>query len=817
MKRLLLFLSSFMFLSFVTVTFGQGLENFNNFPETGNQYKDGTFAGQDGSTWNYVQSRGDMAITSPTPCLGKNRTPASNLYSGNIAGGIGVLKFDYMQAFSSNVNLQVLVNDVVYTTITTNGEVGIIKNTGDIQINIPGDFVLKFAQVDNNAGQVSIDNVEWTGFGGSINPEPTNYPASFAAQANGLSISLTWDDATGAQLPYAYLVLVNKTGIFNTPVDGTPTPDDVDLSDGVGAKNVMFGSQNFTFNGLESQNAYYFVIYSYSNTGPNINYKTDGTAPNTYATTASIVLSQDFENGQGSFTAVSITGTQVWTLDEIHGVGGTKCMKMSGYEVTSNENEDWLISPSINLTSYDAASLSFMTAMNYTGNPLQIYISLDYNGTGNPNDYTWTELQGVLSPGSWAWTSSGDINISDFIAQSVYIGFKYTSTATESTTWELDNFAITGDNGGVPNPEPSNFPTSFATTRIGFSIQLTWSDATGTQIPNGYVIFANKTGTFSAPVDGTPVADDIDLSDGQGAKNVIYGAQNYIFNNLEEQSTYHFTIYPYTNTGPNINFKTDGTAPTAKDSTEVRVMLHDFENGIAPFNAYSVTGTQVWTLLDYFGIDDTKCVKMTGYESSTNNANEDWLISPRMNMGNFTSASLSFMNAKNYQGDPLKVYVSNNYDGQGNPNDFTWTELSATLSTGAFAWTSSGSINLTPYISDMVYIGFKYTSTAEASATWELDNIMFTGMAPDIGIGEISNPGITIYPNPATDRITIASTIENPGVAGVYNVFGQRVLDAQFNGKSAILDIENLQSGLYFIRIEKGQSSTNKGIKFYKY
>jgi hypothetical protein len=34
---------------------GQGLETFDNFDATGNSYQDGTFLGQDGSTWTYTQ------------------------------------------------------------------------------------------------------------------------------------------------------------------------------------------------------------------------------------------------------------------------------------------------------------------------------------------------------------------------------------------------------------------------------------------------------------------------------------------------------------------------------------------------------------------------------------------------------------------------------------------------------------------------------------------------------------------------------------------------------------------------------------------
>jgi hypothetical protein len=67
--------------------FADGLETFANFPETGNTYEDGTFIGQDGSMWSYYQCRGDKLITNETPCLGKDRVPTAEIYSGTITGG----------------------------------------------------------------------------------------------------------------------------------------------------------------------------------------------------------------------------------------------------------------------------------------------------------------------------------------------------------------------------------------------------------------------------------------------------------------------------------------------------------------------------------------------------------------------------------------------------------------------------------------------------------------------------------------------------------------------------------------------------------
>jgi hypothetical protein len=148
---------------------GGGMETFANLDLTGSSYLDGTFLGQEGSTWSYFQSRGDIEITGKAIMLGKGRTPAANVYSGIINGGVGVLNFDYMQAFSTNVNVSVLVNDAVVGILTSTGEANVIKNSGDITVNVSGPVTIKFLNANSGDGQVVIDNVSWTGYNSGTN------------------------------------------------------------------------------------------------------------------------------------------------------------------------------------------------------------------------------------------------------------------------------------------------------------------------------------------------------------------------------------------------------------------------------------------------------------------------------------------------------------------------------------------------------------------------------------------------------------------------------------------------------------------------
>jgi len=56
--------------------------------------------------------------------------------------------------------------------------------------------------------------------GGTLDPEPDNYPTNFTAAATGLMIENTWTDAVGSQLPSAYLVLISDQDNIVPPVDG---------------------------------------------------------------------------------------------------------------------------------------------------------------------------------------------------------------------------------------------------------------------------------------------------------------------------------------------------------------------------------------------------------------------------------------------------------------------------------------------------------------------------------------------------------------------------------------------------------------------
>lgn len=154
------------------------------------------------------------------------------------------------------------------------------------------------------------------------------------------------------------------------------------------------------------------------------------------------LFEETFTSNFPNWTTVNVTGTQVWAASS---ASGNFFAKMSGFSSgTSYANEDWLISPAINLSSITNGVLTFETAKNFTGNSLEVYVSTNYT-SGAPSTAAWTQLNPTLSPGSnsYAFISSGGIDISPYAGSSNFrVAFRYTSTTANSATWEVDNVKV---------------------------------------------------------------------------------------------------------------------------------------------------------------------------------------------------------------------------------------------------------------------------------------------------------------------------------------------------------------------------------------
>jgi hypothetical protein len=643
-------------------------------------------------------------------------------------------------------------------------------------------------------------------------PEPSNYPADFAATALGQAINLTWADATGDVLPAHYLILGSDADNIVAPEDGQPVENDLNFSDGNAALNLSYGTTSTSFAGLASSHTYYFKIFPYNNAGVLIDYKNDGIPPMAQATTdeEAASLFTDFNEDWGGWTPLSLVGAQTWTRTTEFGIENSPCAKMAGFNNGAVINEDWLLSPAYDLAGMDDMVASFYSATKFAGPAMRFKVSTDYDGAGNPNDFAWDDLTDLAtwSTDNYEWTNSGNIDLSAFTGSTIYLAFVYFSTDLEAPTWEIDNVLLAP---AQAMGEPSAYPTAFAMTTENQNITITWVDATGAIVPQGYLIKISTTDSFTAPVDGTPVPDDLDLSDGKGAKNVMPGAQHVSFNDLAANTTYYAVIYPYTNSGADINYKTDGTAPHAEATTTeapADLLFTTFNEGWENWTPISVVGDQVWNRDNTFGIDGTACARMSGFANEVSNPNEDWLVSLAIDLTGIANAALSFYSAVAYTGDPLQVLISTDYES-GNPNDFTWDNLTSVAQWPAgdpfWQWTSSGNISLEDYANQTIHVAFKFVSNAEASKTWEIDNIRIQGSS------SISNPEsylLGLYPNP-TSGLIYYDLKKVPVAIDIYSVTGQLVYSAASPASSGSINLQQMQKGLYLVRfILDGQGTS---------
>jgi hypothetical protein len=367
--------------------------------------------------------------------------------------------------------------------------------------------------------------------------------------------------------------------------------------------------------------------------------------------------------------------------------------------------------------------------------------------------------------------------------------------------------------GGQILPEPTNYPSNFEATVNGIDVTLTWIDPTEGQLPTKYLIMAKANGFVEAPHDGEPVADS-DL-----AQNVAYGIQTVTFSNLEPNTPYDFAIFPYTNSGANIDYKTDGAWPRKGVMTEdINYLLYEeFDEDLGSFFVYDAYGDQTWHQATYQG---NGYAQMNGYADGAPHRNEDWLIGYVEISSNmvYNEVWFEFKTAMKYEGDPIRVAISSDYDGNSEPGEFEWVDITDAFdySAGNYEWVESGKVNvaeLVPNYPTSFYIAFIYTSSDEVAASWEIDDVKVTGMHVN-AVNEVEMSAISLYPNPANEQVTF--TLESDAQVSVFDMTGRKVSETECKAGQAQLNVNELESGVYFVnfRFANGGTAVSKFVKF---
>lgn len=312
-----------------------------------------------------------------------------------------------------------------------------------------------------------------------------------------------------------------------------------------------------------------------------------------------VPYSEMFDTSKGKFNAISIEGPQVWAIDYSY-------IKMSGFVSSSNiANQDWLISPQIDLSKVAKARMSFDYVTRYFGtlkNEATVWISRDYEG-GLPSSATWTQIKTPLpltDKGSWDFSKSGEVNLSEYAGDTITIAFKYLST-TKAGTWEIKNFS-------VQEGEPADF-----------------------------------------------------------------------------------------------------------------LFVEAFDATLGKFTTDNKSGAQNW----YVNTTSQYAV-MSGYANYKSNSNEDWLISPTIDLTGKTSAKINFDHTIN-KGLVTNV-MTNHTLWLSNDNGTTWEQIAITTYPTGKDWNfvNSGDIVIPPkYLGISTFrFAFKYLCSDAESASWEIRNVV---------------------------------------------------------------------------------------------
>jgi endonuclease/exonuclease/phosphatase family metal-dependent hydrolase len=233
------------------------------------------------------------------------------------------------------------------------------------------------------------------------------------------------------------------------------------------------------------------------------------------------VFDKDFEDQSltsGDWTAYSVSGAQEWYVPTTqYGHNWSYCGYITGYDSGANENEDWFVSPAFNADMYDDLRLSFWTTSGYSGPQLQVLYSSNY--VDNPETASWTEIEDAIfhdGVTNWEWTYSGLVDLSEISGSNARIAFKYTSTASEAATWEIDDIHLSNaPNSFVISADVNDFEAGTVSGAGGYiygeSVTLTAVAADGYDFLNwtegGSIVSADETFVFTVDADRDLIAN----------------------------------------------------------------------------------------------------------------------------------------------------------------------------------------------------------------------------------------------------------------------------------------------------------------------
>jgi hypothetical protein len=661
------------------------------------------------------------------------------------------------------------VTTIPLTTAFTTYSVSLTTSTTDSFV------AFKYAGVANFQ-TVSIDDVTWEAI--PLCPD-VNVVTVVAATSSTADISWTPGGAeTAWQYAYAQASVLNPIGLPTFDVATTPSATIIDLTPSTAYK-VWVRSVCTNSVGLWS--------------------------PAVTFSTACVAFDAPFEEDFSTFlplcwtaagagtVATGPTGSAagIWIADGFLNAGTVGATSINLY---STNRIGWLMPPTMNIAVGESYSFSFNYAVTtWLGSEAIAMGSDDFVKVAMSLDegLTWTEIHSFTA-------ASNVTNVSQ--------DYTYEFIATTS----LVRFAFVGSDGTVDDPLDYNFyidnvimeltpsciapsaPTATAVTAT--SATINWA-ATTPAPANGYDYYVSNTAV-------APNAATVPTG------SVAAGITTVDLMALSSSSVYRSYVRSICGTDDFSAWSSAGLFTTSCAAFDAP-FLQNFDTFLplcwtaagAGTIATGPTGTAagIWAEDGFLNAGSTGAVKANLYFTDR----IGWLISPEMITTVGTAYTLSFNYGVTIWGqtgplamgsdDFVKIAMSTD-------NGVTWTEIhnfNAASNVTNLSQTFSTAITATTSQVRFAFIASDGTVDDDQDYDFFIDNVAF-----DVTLSntDFDTNSFIAYPNPVKDVLNV-SFEQNISDVTVYNLLGQQVAFKKMNADKGQIDLSNLASGTYLVRV----------------
>jgi len=753
---------------FSALTYGQGTETFDNFPSTNSSYVDGSFIGQGGSTWEFTQCRGDVQITGQSIMIGRNRTPQAEFSSGSISGGIGTIQFNYLQAFGTDVNLNVLVNDVLVGNVTSSSEQGVTKASPTFTVEQPGNAVIKFINANNSDGQVVVDDVVWTGFSTSCGVVLGQGSVTCNASTVG-----DGNDSVTINIPYTGSD-ASITSVTTTSSGTVGGDDPASVSDGT-----------ITITGLSEGDAWDLVL----NGGDCDTFSVSGTVD---AAECDPIPNTCFDLSTGTELLEIVTVATNADMDVWEENGGTYSINGFCGGGCTEESNGWLIFGPLDMTATSDLQLLFDAAEGFDGSTLDIQYTSDYSSLC-PDGATWTSAQTISETGTYS------VDLSAASGTDVFIGIQYLDSDGSFSSYDLSNVSLASF-GTCPTLGVR--PTSDCALCSVTLLTESYECASNTDGDN------NDQVTVNIPYSGTDntITSVTTTSAGTiGGDDPASIADGTItITGLGEGDAWDITI-----NGGDCNGTTLSGNVASAQCDPVSLVINEINaDPDATDGDANGDGT----------VDTTEDEFVEIYNTS----------SASIDISDYTIADANSVRHTFPAGTILPANSFITVFGGGTPTGING--LSQVASTGSFGLNNGGDSVILADNNGVTLINITYGGEAgnnqsigrspdftgpfvEHSTITSNGGALFSpGLENDdtsLSVDQVETSVFSIYPNPTNgNSVTISSTRNAAISVQVYDILGKQVKNETLVNNT--LNVSNLKSGVYIIKIIQSNASTTK-------